>query len=98
MAAGLTGLIIAHGEFAGVAVEQAIDLGDLLQSRAGTNQFGGAVKITIDGTKARLYVHDAAQPTLTVNDLKQGDAAGGVALWIGPGTVGYFRGLKVSPR
>ena len=26
-----------------------IDLGDLLQSRAGTNQFGGAVKITIDG-------------------------------------------------
>jgi hypothetical protein len=54
------------------------------------------VRIEVEGTKARLFVHGAAQPTLIVNDLKMGDVAGGVALWIGPGTEGYFRDLKVT--
>jgi hypothetical protein len=49
----------------------------------------------VDGTKARLYVHGAAQPCLIVDDLKLGDSAGGVALWIGPGTEGYFNGLQI---
>jgi hypothetical protein len=31
-----------------------------------------------------------------VNDLKLGDSSGGVALWIGPGTEGYFTGLKIA--
>jgi hypothetical protein len=52
-------------------------------------------RITVDGTKARLYVHGAAQPCLIVNDLKLGDSSGGVALWIGPGTEGYFTGLQI---
>ena len=52
-------------------------------------------RITIEGTKARLYVHGAAQPCLIVNDLKLGDSSGGVALWIGPGTEGYFTGLQI---
>lgn len=52
-------------------------------------------RITVEGTKARLYVHDAAQPCLIVNDLKLGDSSGGVALWIGPGTEGYFAGLQI---
>jgi hypothetical protein len=54
-------------------------------------------RITVDGTKARLYVNGASQPCLIVNDLKLGDSSGGVALWIGPGTEGYFTGLKVTP-
>jgi len=54
-------------------------------------------RITVDGTKARLYVHDAAQPCLIVDDLKLGDSSGGVALWIGPGTEGYFTGLAIKP-
>jgi hypothetical protein len=54
-------------------------------------------RITIEGTKARLYVHGASQPCLVVNDLKLGDSSGGVALWIGPGTEGYFTGLKLEP-
>lgn len=56
-------------------------------------------RITIDGTKARLYVNDASQPCLIVNDLKLGDSSGGIALWIGPGTEGYFSGLsfKAAP-
>ena len=54
-------------------------------------------KIVIDGTKARLYVHEAEQPCLIVNDMKLGDSEGGVALWVGPGTEGYFADLKITP-
>jgi hypothetical protein len=53
-------------------------------------------RITVEGTKARLYVHGASEPCLIVNDLKLGDASGGVALWIGPGTEGYFTGLEIK--
>jgi hypothetical protein len=55
-------------------------------------------KVVVDGTKASLYVHGAAQPCLIVPDLKLGDSEGAVALWVGPGTEGYFTGLKVTPR
>ena len=54
-------------------------------------------RIVVEGTKARLYVHGAAQPCLIVNDLKLGDSEGAVALWVGPGTEGYFSGLKITP-
>jgi hypothetical protein len=55
-------------------------------------------KIDVDGRRARLYVHGAAQPSLVVNDLKHEPRAGGVALWVGPGTEGYFANLRVTPR
>jgi hypothetical protein len=55
------------------------------------------VRLVVQGTTARLFVHGAAQPCLIVNDLKMGDASGAVALWIGPGTEGYFSGLTVKP-
>lgn len=54
------------------------------------------VKIEVRGTKARLYVHGAAQPTLLVNDLKMGEAKGAIALWIGPGTLAHFSNLHVT--
>jgi hypothetical protein len=53
-------------------------------------------RIVIDGTKARLFVNGAAQPCLIVNDMKLGDSEGAVALWVGPGTEGYFANLKIS--
>ena len=53
-------------------------------------------KIVVRGTRAELYVHDAAQPCLIVKDLKLGDGAGAVALWVGPGTEAYFANLKVT--
>jgi hypothetical protein len=53
-------------------------------------------RITIEGTKARLFVHGAAQPCLIVDDLKQGDSEGAIALWVGPGTEGYFANLKIT--
>ena len=53
-------------------------------------------RIADAGDKASLYVHGAAQPCLIVNDLKLGDSSGGIALWIGPGTEGYFTSLKIQ--
>jgi len=58
-------------------------------------------RIMIDGTKARLFVHGAAQPCLIVNDIRFGDSEGGVALFEGPGTEGYFANFKLrsdAPR
>jgi hypothetical protein len=54
-------------------------------------------RIVISGTKAQLFLGAAGQPSLVVNDLKHGDLAGGVALWIGPGTVAHFSGLRMTP-
>ena len=53
-------------------------------------------RITIDGTKARLFVNGSAQPCLIVNDMKLGDSEGPVGLWVGPGTEGYFANLKIA--
>ena len=54
------------------------------------------VKVEARGAKARLYVNGAAQPVLIVNDLKRGTSRGGVAFWIGPGTVAHFANLKIT--
>jgi hypothetical protein len=56
------------------------------------------VRIEVDGVKARLYVHGNEQPTLVVNDLKQGAWKGQVGLWIGSGTIGHFRNVKVTKK
>ena len=52
-------------------------------------------RIVVQGSRAELYVNGAAQPCLIVKDLKLGDVAGAIALWVGPGTEAYFAGLKV---
>lgn len=55
------------------------------------------VKIEVRGEKARLYVNGVEQPTMLVNDLKQKQSKGAVALWIGPGTVAHFSNVRISP-
>ena len=55
-------------------------------------------RIEVEGTKARLYVNGAAQPCLIVNDMKLEPREGGVALWVGPGTEGYFSNLKIAAK
>ena len=55
------------------------------------------IKILVSGQSARLYVNGAEQPTLIVNDLKQPVSMGGVALWVGPGTIAHFTSLKITP-
>jgi len=54
------------------------------------------VRIVVHGTNALLYVNRAEQPCLIVHDLKLGDSEGGIGLWIGPGTEGYFSKLSVT--
>lgn len=56
------------------------------------------IRIEVEGTRARLYVHDATQPTLIVNDLKLAPSAGQIALWIGQGTEAYFGPVRVSKK
>jgi hypothetical protein len=53
------------------------------------------MRVVVAGTSARLFVHEASQPALVVNDLKLGAGDGGVALWIGSGTEGFFANLRV---
>jgi len=55
-------------------------------------------KIEVEGRKARLYVNGAEQSCLIVNDLKLEPREGGVALWVGPGTEGYFSNLKIAGK
>jgi hypothetical protein len=55
-------------------------------------------KIEVEGQRARLYVHGAEQPSLIVNDLKLDPKEGAVALWVGPGTEGYFSNLKITRK
>ena len=56
------------------------------------------IKIEVRGDKARLFVHDQAQPALVVNDVKSGaNGKGAVALWLDSGTVAHFRNLSVQP-
>jgi hypothetical protein len=59
------------------------------------------MRIVVHGKEAALYVGSAvgsaAQPCLVVKDMKHGDSQGAVALWIGPGTEGYFRNLTITP-
>lgn len=54
------------------------------------------VKIEVSGTSAKLYVHGNEQPTLVINDLKHGESSGSIALWVGIGTKGYFRNIRVN--
>lgn len=57
------------------------------------------LKITVDGEKARVYVNDAEQPTLVVNDVKSGpDGKGRVALWMEGSTIARYANLKITSK
>lgn len=56
------------------------------------------LKIEVKGAKARLFIDNAKQPNLIVNDLKMGaDQSGFIGLFVDIGTEGFFRNLKVYP-
>jgi hypothetical protein len=56
------------------------------------------VRIAVDGRKARFFVNGASQPCLIVNDLKVGEDAGAIALWIGDETEAWFRNVRITPK
>ena len=54
------------------------------------------MRIVVKGKDASLFIGTATEPCLVVHDLKLGEVEGAVALWIGPGTEGYFRAVTVT--
>ncbi len=54
------------------------------------------VKIIIEDDSAEIYVHNATQPTLVVNELLTTEKSGKLGLWVGPGTDAYFANLKIT--
>jgi hypothetical protein len=57
-----------------------------------------AMRIEVEGTRARLYLNGASEPCLVVNDLKHGDRAGRIALWAHATTDAYFGPISVTRR
>ena len=55
------------------------------------------VRILVRGSRAELFLHDAAQPALIVKDLKLGASRGRVGLWVGAGTTAYFSDVAFTP-
>jgi len=53
------------------------------------------LRVEVTGTRARLYVNRAPQPTLIVDDLKLGDGHGAIGLWSHTSTDAYFANLRV---
>jgi hypothetical protein len=53
------------------------------------------LRVVVAGERASLFVNDAPQPSLVVNDLKLGAGRGKIGLWIGAGTIGYFSRMVV---
>jgi hypothetical protein len=54
------------------------------------------IRIVVSGIRAQLYVNNAEQPCLIVNDLKLGEMEGQIALWIGSGTEAYFSPVVIK--
>jgi hypothetical protein len=54
------------------------------------------MKIVVEEKKLLLFVNQAKHPTLIVKDPKSNLTEGSIALWIGPGTEGYFSNLKIK--
>ena len=54
------------------------------------------MRIVVHGTDASLYVNGSRNPCLVIHDLKLGGSEGSVGLWMGGGTEGYFRNLKIT--
>ena len=56
------------------------------------------VRIQITGKRATLFVNDAKEATLTINDRLGTVDEGPIALWVGPGTIANFADLKVTTQ
>jgi hypothetical protein len=54
------------------------------------------VRIVVAGTVAKLYLNNAAEPSLAVSDLKQGYSTGSIGLW-GQQGGGYFSNITYTP-
>jgi hypothetical protein len=55
-----------------------------------------ALRLDVDGTRLRVSVN--GKDELARADAKATPVAGGIGLWVGMGTEGYFANLRVTPR
>lgn len=54
------------------------------------------LRISVKDNQAKLFINDNKQPSLIVNDLKNGaDLSGALGLWVDIGTDGFFSNVKV---
>ena len=56
------------------------------------------LRIEVVGVQAKLFVNEAPQPALVVNDLKLGKSRGRIALWARISSDAYFSRLRVVRR
>ena len=56
------------------------------------------LKIEVDESTAKFFVHDAAQPCLIVNDLKHEIKEGKIALWLHSSTLARYSNLVVTKK
>lgn len=56
------------------------------------------LQVVVEGNKARVFINNAGQPALIVNDLKLGQDGGGVALWATQSTDAWYANLNVHPH
>lgn len=55
------------------------------------------MKIVIKGANAQLFINDAKNPSMIVNNMKMGSGqSGAIGLWVDIGTEGYFKDLIVT--
>lgn len=55
------------------------------------------VRVEVFGQKAQVFVNDAEDPCLVVDDLKHGVSIGSVGVWCGNGSAGTFADLSIKP-
>ena len=55
-----------------------------------------SIRIEVKGTAAALYVGEAEQPVLIVNDLRHGESVGQIGLWLHESTLAHFRNLRFA--
>ena len=53
------------------------------------------MKVEVEGSTAKLFVHGESQPTLIVKDLKKGNQSGLIGLWQHRSTLARFRNIEV---
>ena len=53
-------------------------------------------RIVVQKPKVRVFVNNAKEPSLVVDELSD-RKAGGIGLWVGPGQGGYIANLKITP-
>jgi len=53
------------------------------------------VRIVVERPRVSVYVNDAKEPSLVVEELS-GRTGGGIGLWVGPGQGGHFANLEIT--